>query len=77
MPSHFTASPTPPLVKLLTLIESASPSANMPVVFLAKMSKHDAATRLAFCYVFMYPVAVFTLTVFSTVALDFAVVRSV
>jgi len=66
-------SATPPLVALVSLIESAAPSANMPVVFLAKMNKHDTATRLSFSYIFMYPVAALTLAGFSTLALKFAV----
>eukprot|EP00928_Gymnodinium_smaydae_P091695 TRINITY_DN75422_c0_g1_i1.p1 TRINITY_DN75422_c0_g1~~TRINITY_DN75422_c0_g1_i1.p1 ORF type:complete len:418 (+),score=30.00 TRINITY_DN75422_c0_g1_i1:58-1311(+) len=67
---------TAPLIGLISLTASASPSANMPIVFLAKMNKHDVATRLAFGYVFMYPVATFTMVGFTSVALDLAVVRS-
>lgn len=62
---------TPRMVGLVALIESSAPAANMPVVFLAKMNKHDTATRLAFSYIFMYPLSVFTLTGCSTLALSF------
>lgn len=68
-----TPTSTPTLVSLVSLIESAAPAANMPVVFLAKMNKHDIATRLAFAYLFMYPLAAFTLTGFSTLALELVV----
>eukprot|EP00930_Biecheleria_cincta_P018072 TRINITY_DN14195_c0_g1_i1.p1 TRINITY_DN14195_c0_g1~~TRINITY_DN14195_c0_g1_i1.p1 ORF type:complete len:406 (-),score=49.20 TRINITY_DN14195_c0_g1_i1:712-1929(-) len=63
---------TPPLVALVSLIESSGPAANMPVVFLAKFNKHDIATRLAFSYIFIYALAIFTLAGSTTLALDFA-----
>lgn len=60
---------SPPLVSLVILTECSSPAANMPIVFLAKMGKHDVATRLAFIYMFMYPFATLTMTGFSTLAM--------
>eukprot|EP00929_Paragymnodinium_shiwhaense_P119372 TRINITY_DN91264_c0_g1_i1.p1 TRINITY_DN91264_c0_g1~~TRINITY_DN91264_c0_g1_i1.p1 ORF type:complete len:445 (-),score=71.92 TRINITY_DN91264_c0_g1_i1:130-1464(-) len=64
------SSPSNQLVQLVTLVESLAPAANMPVVFLAKMEKHDVGTRLAFIYVFMYPLAVLTMTGYSTLSLQ-------
>jgi predicted permease len=58
-----------PLLVMVILLESAVPSAQMPIVFLSKYENHDSATKLAITYLFQYPASMFTFTVATTVAL--------
>ena len=58
------------LMSLVLIIESASPPAQVIIVSINQLGIPDIASSVAYIYVFLYIISIFTITLWSTVGIS-------
>ena len=58
------------LMQLIVVVESASPSAQVVLVCLQQLDMPFVATKLSYLYIYQYAFSIFTITVFTSIAMS-------
>jgi len=62
--------PNDRMLKLVILVESASPSAQMIIVALNQLRLTQIATQVAYMFLFLYVISILTITFWTTVGIS-------